>query len=153
VEEFLPIRVKIAKTHKKLVFTNGCFDIIHRGHVEYLQKAREKGDFLLVGLNTDDSIRRIKGDKRPIVDQESRAIVLAELESVDFIIYFDEDTPLELIRQVKPDVLIKGADYAIDEIVGAKEVLEWGGEVETVELTPGFSTSGLIEKIKRLYCH
>lgn len=153
VNEFLPIRENLGKTYKKLVFTNGCFDIIHRGHVEYLKKAREKGDVLVVGLNTDASIRRIKGPKRPIVDEESRAVVLAELECVDFIIYFDEDTPLELIKAIKPDVLVKGADYAIEQIVGAKEVLSWGGKVETIDLTPGFSTSALIEKIKKLYCH
>lgn len=152
VEEFLPIRKDLAKLHKKLVFTNGCFDIIHRGHVEYLYKARKKGDMLLVGLNTDSSVRRIKGDKRPIMDENSRATILCALESVDYVIFFEEDTPLSLIQKIKPDVLIKGADYTVDQIVGAKEVLSWGGKVETVELTRGFSTSGIIEKIKNLYC-
>ncbi|GAB4171812.1 MAG: D-glycero-beta-D-manno-heptose 1-phosphate adenylyltransferase [Calditrichia bacterium] len=152
LNEFLPFREKLSKTHKKLVFTNGCFDIIHRGHVEYLTKAKHLGDVLVVGLNTDDSVRRIKGDKRPLVDQDSRAVVLSALEVVDYIIFFDDDTPLELIKAIKPDVLVKGADYRVEDIVGADVVLASGGEVKPIELTEGFSTSSLIEKIVSVYC-
>ena len=147
---FLRKRKKLLDAHKTLVFTNGCFDIIHRGHVEYLLSARELGDFLIIGLNTNNSIRRLKGDKRPINTLEDRAIVLAALSFVDAVIPFDEATPLELIKLVKPDVLVKGADYEIDEIVGAKEVLSWGGKVERIQFLEGFSTSDLLNKIKRL---
>ena len=133
--------------HKKVVFTNGCFDILHRGHVEYLAKAAEKGDRLLLGLNTDSSVRRIKGPTRPIVDQESRAIVLAALGFIDLIVLFDEDTPYELIKTVQPDVLVKGADYKVEDIVGYDVVVGRGGTVETISFVDGFSTSQIIDKI------
>ena len=131
----------------KIVFTNGCFDIIHRGHVEYLSKAADMGDVLIIGLNTDQSVKRLKGNTRPVVDQESRALVLASLKFVANVIYFDQDTPLELIKIVKPDVLVKGSDYKEEDIIGADFVKQNGGIVNTVELTPGFSTSDIISKI------
>ncbi len=132
---------------KKLVFTNGCFDILHAGHVSYLSKARGLGDRLIVGLNSDSSVRRLKGPNRPINDQTGRAMVLAGLESIDAIVVFDEDTPLELIRELQPDVLAKGADYKEEDVVGAKEVRSWGGEVRLVELVDGVSTTIIANRI------
>ncbi|MGC9324469.1 MAG: D-glycero-beta-D-manno-heptose 1-phosphate adenylyltransferase [Desulfomonilia bacterium] len=133
----------------KVVFTNGCFDIIHTGHVSYLSKARTLGDCLVVGMNTDASVGRIKGPGRPINDQISRASVLAALDSVDYITLFEEDTPYELISRVVPDVLVKGGDWRSEDIVGADIVKFSGGEVCTIEFTPGYSTSDLIGKIQR----
>ncbi|QCK13679.1 D-glycero-beta-D-manno-heptose 1-phosphate adenylyltransferase [Mangrovivirga cuniculi] len=138
------------KAGNKVVFTNGCFDLIHAGHVEYLEKASEKGDKLIIGLNSDSSVRNIKGKERPIVNQYARAKVLAALGFVDMVVFFEEDTPLELIMSLKPTTLIKGADYNISNIVGADFVIENGGKVETIELVEGFSTTNIIEKIKRL---
>lgn len=135
---------------EKVVFTNGCFDILHAGHVDYLEKASLKGDRLVVGLNTDASVRRIKGEKRPIVDESSRSRVLAALGFVDAVVLFEEDTPLELIRQLLPDILVKGKDYDISNIVGADVVMQNGGKVETIELTEGFSTTNVISKIRKL---
>ncbi len=132
---------------KKIVFTNGCFDILHRGHIEYLAKAASYGDILMVGLNTDNSVRRIKGPSRPIQDEKSRALILAALHIVDAVILFDEDTPYELIRQVQPDILVKGADYKTEEIVGYDIVMANGGNVVTIEITPGHSTTGILKKI------
>jgi len=129
----------------KIVFTNGCFDVLHRGHVEYLAQARDKGDVLIVGLNTDTSVRRLKGDNRPINPQEARAMVLAALFFVDAVVLFDEDTPYELIKTIQPDVLIKGADYKPENIVGYDIVTAKGGTVETVNLVEGFSSTGIIE--------
>lgn len=143
--------LKSWKTHNyKLVFTNGCFDLIHRGHIDYLLESARLGDKLIVGLNTDQSVRLLKGEKRPLIDQNSRAFVLAALEMVDAIILFDEETPYDLIKSIQPDVLVKGKDYTIEEIAGHDVVLGRGGTVETIELTEGFSTSALIEKIKNL---
>ena len=147
-EDFLPLRHELADSGKVLVFTNGCFDLLHRGHCEYLFRARKLGDFLVVGLNTDDSVRRLKGPGRPINPLEHRAFVLASLEFVDAVIPFAQDTPLELILAVKPDILVKGADYSPEEIVGAREVLSWGGKVETIPLVEGVSTTAIIEKIR-----
>ncbi len=134
---------------KKIVFTNGCFDILHRGHVEYLAKARDLGDVLVVGLNTDNSVRRLKGHGRPVNDEMARAIVLASLSFVDAVVLFDEDTPLELITQVQPDILVKGKDYDGKEIVGSDIVKARGGEIVTIELTEGYSTTGTIERMHR----
>ena len=134
----------------KTVFSNGCFDILHAGHVDYLEKARQKGDHLIVGLNTDYSVSRIKGKNRPIVDEVSRSRVLAALEFVDAGVMFNEDTPQELIKTLNPDILVKGKDYDISNIVGADFVLQNGGKVETVELTERLSTTILINKIKNL---
>ena len=134
---------------QKLVFTNGCFDIIHRGHIEYLSQAADLGDKLIIGLNTDDSVRRqAKGKNRPLQDEESRALVLASLHFVDLIILFDEDTPLELIKKVQPDVLVKGADYEIKDIVGHEIVQANGGKVERISFLEGYSTSKIVEKAK-----
>ena len=130
-----------------VVFTNGVFDILHRGHVEYLQKARSQGDMLVVGLNSDASVRRIKGPGRPINPQEDRAAVLAALACVDSVVVFEEDTPQALIEAVVPDVLVKGADWKVEEIVGADVVLRNGGRVANIELTPGRSTTDVINRI------
>lgn len=135
---------------RKIVFTNGCFDILHRGHIEYLSKARDLGDVLIVGLNTDASVRRIKGEGRPVQDEASRALVIASLRFVEAVILFDEDTPYDLISLVKPDVLVKGGDYTEETIVGADIVKEGGGEVVTIPLVEGYSTSGLLKSINRL---
>jgi rfaE bifunctional protein nucleotidyltransferase chain/domain len=141
------IRRQAKAAGKKVVFTNGVFDILHRGHVEYLQKARELGDLLILGLNSDASVRSIKGPKRPLCPQEDRAIVLSALACVDHIVLFDEDTPQKLIEALVPDVLVKGADYSVEQIVGSDVVLKNGGKVLPIELTPGKSTTGLIKKI------
>jgi len=131
-----------------VVFTNGCFDIIHLGHVDYLQKARNLGDKLVIGLNTDASVSRIKGTDRPICNQQSRARVIAAFQFVDLVVLFDEPTPLELIETLKPDILTKGADYTLDNIVGADFVIQEGGDVKTIEFVDGYSTSQIISKIK-----
>lgn len=133
---------------KKVVFTNGCFDILHQGHIDYLSKAADHGDVLIIGLNTDSSVERLKGKGRPIQDEKSRAILLSALRFVDAVVLFDQDTPLELISFVKPDVLVKGSDYKADEIVGYDVVKNNGGEIITIDFLDGYSTSGLIEKIK-----
>jgi len=134
---------------EKVVFTNGCFDIIHRGHVEYLARAADFGNHLVIGLNTDASVSRLKGDNRPVVDEESRAILLAALRFVDVVVYFDEDIPYELIKAVQPDILVKGSDYKAEDIVGYDIVTARGGRVQTIDYVEGFSTSNIIEKIKR----
>ncbi len=134
---------------KKIVFTNGCFDILHQGHIDYLSKARDLGDALVVGLNSDSSVKRLnKSPERPINTGQSRAIILASLLFVDAVVLFDEDTPYELIEIVQPNVLVKGADYKPEEIVGVDIVKAKGGEIVTIELTQGFSTTALIQKIK-----
>ncbi len=135
---------------RPLVFTNGCFDILHAGHVHLLRRARAHGDMLVVGLNSDASISRLKGPTRPVSPLEQRAYVLAGLECVDAVIAFEEDTPLELIKAIRPDVLIKGGDWTRDRIVGAVEVASWGGDVFSLELLPGFSTTAIVERILRL---
>lgn len=140
-------RKKRWKRTCKLVFTNGCFDILHRGHVEYLAKAASLGDKLVVGLNSDASVRLIKGESRPIVCEEDRAFVLSALEMVDYVIIFDESTPARLIEEILPDILVKGADWVEEEIVGAEIVKKNGGEIRRIELTPGKSSSSIIEKI------
>ncbi len=134
---------------KKIVFTNGCFDLLHLGHVDYLEKARSLGDKLILGLNSDDSVSRFKGLNRPIQDQISRSRVLAALQFVDLVVFFNEDTPLNLITEIQPDILVKGSDYLAENIVGADVVKRNGGVVKTIEFIPGYSTSKIIEKIKR----
>jgi len=131
------------------VFTNGCFDILHAGHVQYLEQAKKLGDILVVGLNSDASVRRLKGENRPINKQEDRALVLAALEFVDYIIIFEEDTPYELIKIVNPDVLVKGGDWKETDIIGADIVQAKGGTVLSLPLRPGLSTSKIIEEIKK----
>lgn len=133
----------------KVVFTNGCFDILHRGHIEYLSKAADMGDVLVVGLNTDASVRRLKGEGRPVNNEESRALVLASLSFVDAVVLFDEDTPYELIKAIHPDVLVKGADYKVEDIVGYDIVTSYGGIVETVPLVEGCSTTKLITMLNK----
>jgi len=137
---------------KKIVFTNGCFDLVHRGHLDYLAQAASLGDKLIVGLNTDNSVKRLKGASRPVVDEYSRAFLLASLCFVDAVMLFDEDTPYNLIQTVQPDILVKGADYQIDSIVGADIVKGKGGTVATLEFLPDFSTTAMIEKIQN-YCY
>ncbi len=133
---------------KKIVFTNGCFDILHRGHVDYLAKAADLGDILIVGLNTDISVSKLKGPHRPIQDEQSRLQIMASLGFVDGVILFSEPTPLELIRLVQPDVLVKGSDYQIENIVGYDIVMSKGGKIQTIDFLDGFSTSAIEKKIK-----
>ncbi|HBW47486.1 TPA: D-glycero-beta-D-manno-heptose 1-phosphate adenylyltransferase [bacterium] len=137
---------ELRRAGKKLVFTNGCFDIIHAGHIKLLKEARALGDFLIVGLNSDNSVKRLKGANRPINDEMKRRDVLEAIRYVDELIIFEEDTPLELILALKPDVLVKGSDYGKGEIVGEKEVTSWGGKVVRVNLLQGESTTSLIIK-------
>lgn len=131
----------------RLVFTNGVFDLIHPGHVDVLSESRARGDALVVGINSDESVRRLKGPTRPIRGEADRAYVLAALECVDVVVVFGDDTPLKLIEALKPDVVAKGGDYTIDTIVGAREVKSWGGEAIVIPLTPGHSTTSIIEKL------
>lgn len=140
------------KEGKSVVFTNGCFDILHAGHVRYLTAARGLGDVLVIGLNSDASVRRLKGPNRPVSCQEDRAEVLAALGVVDAVTLFDDDTPEKLIGALLPDVLVKGADWSVDQIAGAAAVLASGGSVQTVPLLEGRSTTGIIETIVKLYC-
>jgi len=135
------------KANQKIVFTNGCFDLLHAGHVTYLEAAKKRGDRLILGLNTDRSVSALKGPTRPIVNENDRARVLAALESVDAVILFDEDTPLNLINAVKPDVIAKGSDYTANQVVGGKEVQSWGGEIALIDLVEGRSTSNIIKKM------
>lgn len=135
--------------NQKIVFTNGCFDILHRGHIEYLAQAANFGDILMIGLNTDDSVRKLKGDSRPVQDQYARALLLASLHFVHAVVYFDEDTPYDLIKKVQPDILIKGSDYHVEDIVGYDIVMQKGGEVKTIDFIPGYSTTSIIEKLKK----
>lgn len=146
------IRSRLRETGTKdrtIVFTNGCFDLLHPGHIHVLAAAREEGDVLVVGLNSDASVRLLKGKDRPVMDQQSRAMILASLTMVDYVVIFEEETPLELIRQVVPDVLVKGGDYTIENIVGSRFVNDRGGRTVTVPLLEGFSSSSVIDKTKK----
>ena len=142
--------VSLRREGKVIVFTNGCFDLLHRGHVEYLYFARSQGDVLIVGVNTDDSLRRLKGSNRPINTLQDRLYVLAALECVDYVIPFHEDTPYELIKEIQPDVLVKGKDYRPDEVVGRDIVESRGGKLVLADYKEGYSTTKLIRKIKEL---
>lgn len=133
---------------KKVVFTNGVFDLLHIGHITYMAKAAELGDKLVIGLNSDSSVKRIKGEDRPVNDQNSRAALLAALFFVDGIVVFEEDTPINVITALMPDILVKGADYSIENIVGAKEVMANGGEVKTIDFVEGYSSTSIIKKIR-----
>ena len=133
---------------KKVVFTNGCFDLLHLGHIDYLSKAADMGDKLVIGLNSDSSASALKGPGRPITDQLSRSVMLASFSFVDAVVIFDEPTPLHLIELVRPDILVKGADYSIEQIVGANLVLQYGGEVKTIEYLSGYSTTLIEKKIR-----
>ncbi|MCH4895318.1 D-glycero-beta-D-manno-heptose 1-phosphate adenylyltransferase [Marinilabiliaceae bacterium JC040] len=133
---------------EQIVFTNGCFDIVHRGHIDYLSKAKDKGDRLIIGLNTDKSVKALKGETRPINDEDSRALLLASFSFVDAVILFNEDTPYELINFLKPNILVKGSDYDVKDIVGSDIVINNGGRVETLDFIEGFSSTSIINKIK-----
>lgn len=135
---------------KTISFTNGCFDILHAGHIASLSEAAREGDILIVGVNTDASTRRLKGSERPVNSENSRALLLASLEIIDAVTLFEEDTPLELINTIMPDVIVKGGDYTMDQMIGAKEVIANGGRVVINSIVEGFSTTNIIEKIKKL---
>jgi len=134
--------------NKTIVFTNGCFDILHAGHIASLSEAAQHGDFLIVGLNADASVKGLKGDGRPVNDEQSRALVMASLTMVDAVVIFSEPTPLELIKAIQPDILVKGGDYKIEDIVGAKEVMDRGGQVIINPIVQGFSTTSIINKLQ-----
>ncbi|WP_297889938.1 D-glycero-beta-D-manno-heptose 1-phosphate adenylyltransferase [Sulfurihydrogenibium sp.] len=148
--DYLKIVEKARKEGKKIVFTNGCFDIIHAGHVDYLEKAKSLGDFLVVGLNSDESVKRLKGKDRPVNPQDQRKKVLSALKPVDLVVIFEEDTPERLIKEIKPDVLVKGGDWKIENIVGADFVKSYGGQVLTIDFVYDISTSKIISKIRNL---
>ena len=150
-DEIKSIREQLKKENKKVVFTNGCFDLIHSGHVDYLVKAREMGDVLILALNTDASVKRIKGDKRPILKQDERAFIVSNLKPVDYVTFFNEDTPAEIIDELIPDILVKGADWSIEKIVGRETVEANGGEVKTIKFVNDQSTSNIIKIIKERY--
>ena len=141
------LAARLKKQGRKIVFTNGCFDILHYGHAKYLQDAKNTGDILVVGVNSDLSIRKIKGRDRPVINEKNRLGLLAALASVDYLVLFKEDTPLKVIKEIKPDILIKGADWNKNNIVGSDFVLGYGGKVQTVKLVKGLSTTNLIKKI------
>jgi rfaE bifunctional protein nucleotidyltransferase chain/domain len=149
--ELKAIRSKLKAEGKKVVFTNGVFDLIHSGHVDYLSKAKKLGDILIVGLNSDESVKRIKGDKRPILKQEERAFILSNLKPVDFVVFFDEDTPEKLISEIIPDILVKGADWSVEKIVGKEVVEKNGGSVMNIEFVSDQSTSKIIDLIIKRY--
>ncbi len=154
--KILTLRKYLARSptafRRTIVFTNGCFDLLHAGHVDLLRQARAHGDALVVGLNSDASVRRLKGPSRPIIPLAERAYVLSGLESVDCIVPFAADTPLELILAIKPQVLIKGGDWPVERIVGAAEVQSWGGRVFSLPLLPGYSTTAIVSKIRSFPC-
>lgn len=139
--------LKWREENKKIVFTNGCFDLLHLGHVDYLAKAKDLGDRLIIGVNTDSSVKRLKGKNRPLQDENSRLHILAALHSVDAVVLFDEDTPYELIKKIQPDILVKGADYKIENIVGYDIVTSRGGSVKTIEFIEGYSTTNIEQRI------
>jgi len=139
----------LKKNGKKIIFTNGCFDILHSGHVTYLNKSKELGDVLIVGLNSDNSVRRLKGASRPINNEIDRAYILDNLKSVDYVSIFDEDTPLELIKKVLPDIITKGGDYKKENVVGYSVVKEYGGDVVIIDLVEGKSTTDIIKRIEK----
>jgi D-glycero-beta-D-manno-heptose 1-phosphate adenylyltransferase len=151
-DEMIKIRYELKNRNKKLVFTNGCFDILHSGHVDYLNQAKKLGDYLVVGLNSDISVKNIKGEKRPIVNEIERATILDNLKSVDFVTFFNEDTPEQLIKSLIPDILVKGADWALDKIVGREIVEDHGGEVKTIDFSYNQSTTKIINLIIERYC-
>lgn len=136
------------KQGKKIVFSNGCFDLVHKGHIDYLNRSADLGDVLVMGLNTDASVSKLKGTHRPIQDEQSRLTIIAALQCVNAVVLFDEETPYELIKLVQPDVLVKGSDYKPENIVGYDIVIAKGGQVKTIDYLPGFSTSGIEKRIK-----
>lgn len=146
-DELRPLLAERQARGEKIVFTNGCFDLLHIGHVRYLAAARAEGNCLIVALNSDDSIRRLKGERRPLLQADQRSRVIGALSSVDYVIFFDEDDPREIIKTLRPDVLVKGGDYEINQVLGREEIWSWGGRVVTVPVVPDSSTSGIVEKI------
>ncbi len=150
-EEMIAVRKQLKADGKKVVFTNGCFDILHAGHVDYLAKTRACGDVLILGLNSDSSVRNIKGEKRPIVPEGERAYILANLKSVDYVTLFDEPTPFELLNALIPDILVKGADWSIENIVGRDIVEANGGSVQTIEFINQQSTTNIIKTVLERY--
>lgn len=151
LDEIKAIRKKLKDQKKKVVFTNGCFDLIHAGHVDYLTKARELGDVLIVGLNSDTSVKRIKGNKRPILMEKERSFIISSLKPVDYVVLFNEDTPANLITEIIPDILVKGADWAVENIVGKDIVESNGGQVKTIRFVNDQSTSKIINSILDKY--
>ena len=151
IEELKRKRLEFKEQNKKVVFTNGCFDILHPGHVDYLNKSKEAGDILIVAINSDDSVRRLKGNKRPILSLSERAFIIGNLRAVDFVTFFEEDTPEETIKALIPDILIKGEDWDIDKIVGKDIVEEHGGEVKRIKFVSNRSTSDIISTILERY--
>jgi len=151
LKELKVIRRQLQAKNKKVVFTNGCFDLIHAGHIDYLTKAKKFGDVLIVGLNSDSSVKRIKGKKRPILKEAERTFIISSLKPVDYIIVFNEDTPERIIREIIPDVLVKGADWKLDDIVGKDIVIDGGGEVKTIKFINNQSTSKIIRMIVNRY--
>ena len=149
--ELIPILDALRKKGKRIVFTNGCFDILHVGHVRYIKEAKGYGDILVVAVNSDSSVKSIKGDKRPIVSQSERAEVLSALEAVDYVAMFDEDTPYNIIKKLQPDVLIKGGDWTIEKIIGREIVEARGGKVIAIPFIEGASTTGIVERILEKY--
>ena len=149
-EDFTEIRKNLKDEKRSVVFTNGCFDIIHRGHIEYLNEAKSLGDFLVVGLNSDSSVKKLKGSGRPVVGEIDRAFVLSSLKPVDCVIIFGEETPYELIKFVRPDFLVKGGDWKKEDIVGSDIVEGYGGKVISLKFIDSYSSTGLINKIKTL---
>jgi len=143
---------ELRKKGKKIAFTNGCFDILHVGHVRYLREAKKTADVLVLALNSDSSVRSLKGEKRPLMNEKERAEILAALEFIDFVTIFPELTPLELINYLKPDILIKGGDWPEEKVVGREEIKKWGGRVAIIPEVEGKSTTNIVEKIKKLYC-
>ncbi len=150
-DELIPILNDLKKNSRRIVFTNGCFDILHVGHIRYLKEAKGYGDILVVAVNSDSSVKSIKGDKRPIVSQSERAEVVAALEMVDYVTMFDEDTPYNIIKKLQPDVLIKGGDWTIDKIVGRDIVEARGGKVIAIPFIEGASTTGIVERVLDRY--
>jgi rfaE bifunctional protein nucleotidyltransferase chain/domain len=149
VDELLPLIAGHKKEGRTVVFTNGCFDLLHVGHIRYLVRAKSEGDILVVGLNSDRSVRGLKGPDRPIQREDDRAEILSALRFVDYVVIFDEPTPIGLITALKPDVLVKGEDWQEDDIVGAREVKSWGGKVVRAAFTAGSSTTNLIDRVKK----
>lgn len=155
-DKIIDIKTLVKRTNgwklksEKIVFTNGCFDILHRGHIKILAAAADCGNRLIVGVNTDASVKRLKGPTRPINNQEDRALLLAALAQVDAVVLFDEDTPLEVIKALRPDVLVKGGDYTIETVVGSDVVAEYGGKTEIIDLESGYSTTNIIKKSKEI---
>ncbi len=150
-EELKKELVALRNKGRKIVFTNGCFDILHVGHVRYLHAARQIGDVLVLALNSDSSVRAIKGPKRPLISEQERAVVVAALEAVDYVTIFSETTPLALIEYLQPDVLVKGGDWGEDQVVGREAVAKWGGKVVIIPVIKGASTTNIVEKISSVY--